>query len=515
MKIELIGPGYIGRSSNVDASRLVNFMPELHAPGAKARMTLISTPGSSFWASAAGVIRGLHVANYVAAGNIPFLFVVSGNSLYAYDVNGTLYKSFLNVLSTTQGRVLMKNNGVTVGGVGGNQVMIVDGARGYIFNSSTEAFVDDGSFTGGGWPTAGANALEYIDGYFVISPKDSMNAYASDLYDGINWSALALTPIQAAPDTVQAIWNVQEQLFFVKQYTTEIFYNNGVSTVQGFPFSRMTGAVLDFGCGNAGGSVARQGNTLYMLGFKRVNDTSNFTGVMSVTNGTPTIISPQSITYQMQNWAPFYDVISYCYEQEGHSFYVVTSPTANQTFVYDASIPDPLSAWHERSSYVYDSPYRYNRHFSNSYAYFAGMHLVGDYATGNIYELDTSIVAEKVGSTGLSGPAGTTTTQYPLISERTFQILADKEGMLRTIRINRLIVDAEGGTSSIAGSAALSFSADGGHTFSMDYPAEICRPGVYGSRMVWRRLGTFQYGVIFRVTVSDPVRRILIGAYLD
>jgi hypothetical protein len=521
MKIELIGPGYIGRSSNIDASRSVNFMPEMHAPGAKTKMSLVSTPGTSIWLPSGIVLpsvpRGFRVCKNPSMGNAEYLYVVAANNLLVYDITGTLRQQILGAFDSTQGPVLMKDNGSTFSGVGGNQIMITDLFKGYIYNTNTQAFTKSTSFTGGGWPGV-VNALEYVDGYFVVSAANSMNAYASDLYNGINWNSLAIAPIQAAPDTVQAIWNVQEQLYFIKQYTTEIFYNNSIATSQGFPFSRMTAAVLDTGCGLAGGSVARQGETLYMLGFKRVNDTYNFYGVVAVKSGNPTVISPQSITYQMQNWAPWYDIISYCYEQDGHSFYVVTSPTANQTFVFDASIPDPLSAWHERSSYVGLAPYQVNRHLSNCYASFGGKHLVGDYLTPNIYQLVPDTI-ERNGTIQL--PAlprgdGQQTTAYPIVSVRTFQILADKEVMGQTIRINRLVVDAEsGGPYAGNPSATLSFSDDGGHTFKGDYPANISKIGRYGARMVWRRVGTYPYGIIPRITISDIVKRVLINAYID
>ena len=122
--------------------------------------------------------------------------------------------------------------------------MIVDGACGYVYNASTGIFT---TISGGGWPAAGAGTLTYIDGYFVIGNGNSMSASASNLYDGTTWNALATSPISAGPDLVQAVINVHQQLWIIKEYTSEVWYDAGTPTTQGFPFSRISGAVIDYG----------------------------------------------------------------------------------------------------------------------------------------------------------------------------------------------------------------------------------------------------------------------------
>jgi len=61
---------------------------------------------------------------------------------------------------------------------------------------------------------------------------------------------------------------------------------------------------------------------------------------------------------------------------------------------------------------------------------------------------------------------------------------------------------------------ALSWSNDGGHTWSSEYSKSMGKAGEYKKRAIWTRLGVSR-DKVFRVMVSDPVKRILLGAYIE
>ena len=67
----------------------------------------------------------------------------------------------------------------------------------------------------------------------------------------------------------------------------------------------------------------------------------------------------------------------------------------------------------------------------------------------------------------------------------------------------------------VGGNIAFSFSQDGGHTWSSDYMASLGLIGEYGKRASWRRVGTFPYGMIPRIAISDPCKRVIINGYVD
>jgi hypothetical protein len=557
MIIPFCGPTYNSVSPNFNCSRSVNLYPELAPDGrSKAIIALVGTPGTELWAALGkNVIRGMHAFNGL-------LYVVSGNSLYSVSPAGVVSSS-LGTLASEVGRVQMKNNGLAAAGIGGDQLMITDGANGYIYNVSLGTFVilnnparytitgavttgifinqetvtqatssatailagtvsssgpvtvtnikgsadnshvwtgstSGATFTPSASPTLGTATsfpgnpvtLDYIDGYFVVGVAGSMSAYASNLYDGTTWNALATSPISASPDPIQCVFNLHQQLWIIKTHTSEVWYDAGIATSAGFPFNRQSGAVVDYGT-VAPWSVARGDNGIFFLASARNNDTGEIVGVVEITGGVPQIISTSAIAYQIGQFATVSDAFGYCYTENGHTFYVLTFPSANATFVYDAS----TLMWHERSTWT-GSPYVIGRHVGNCYAHFNGAHLVGDYASGNIYRMASGLYTDN---------------GQPIVAMRTAQVLFDNQGF-EGIAIQRLVVDCEMG---VGGGASLSWSKDGGHTWSNEHAASLGAVGQYGSRLVWRKLGYFSNGFIPRLTISDPCKRVILGAYAE
>jgi hypothetical protein len=129
------------------------------------------------------------------------------------------------------------------------------------------------------------------------------------------------------------------------------------------------------------------------------------------------------------------------------------------------------------------------------------MHLVGDYASGNIYQMSSSIYQDN-GS--------------PLVSMRVGGHVYDPEN-LSPIFIRQLTVDVETGGGIVGSeepaSMAMAFSADGGHTFSNDYVRSIGSGGQYGKRVVWYEIGSF-VDFVPRLTISDNCQRNVMGVYV-
>jgi len=92
-------------------------------------------------------------------------------------------------------------------------------------------------------------------------------------------------------------------------------------------------------------------------------------------------VSTHAVEWQIQQYNVLNDAIGYSYQQDGHSFYVLTFPTANATWVFDVS----TGAWHERAAW---DGVEFRRHRSNCQANYAGQVLVGDWESGNVYALD-------------------------------------------------------------------------------------------------------------------------------
>ncbi len=486
MKIPFVGGTYNAVSGAIDASRAINFYPEVSQEDSKSVVSMIGTPGTVLWATVGtGVIRGQHVFNSV-------MFIVSGNKLYSVTTAGV--STELGTLQTSTGPISMKNNGIASAGIGGNQLIVVDGTAGYLYNVATAAF---STISGGGFPANPVMAA-YMDGYFIVFGSGKMAYAVSNLYDGSTWNALATASIIASPDAIVSVISAHNQLWFLKSETSEVWYNAGTPTSQGSPFSRIAGSVIEFG-NAAAFSVAHGAGAVFFLGSIRENQGSKFVGVVKLAGNVPQVISPPAINYQIGQFATISDAIAYMYSDSGHQFYVLTFPTANATLVYDAT----TNFWHERSTYIGGAS-SVRRHTSNCYANFAGKHLVGDYrANGKIYEMSAATYDD----------AG-----YALTSIRQAQHFADKNDG-RLLSYHRLHIDIESGVGTQTGQgvdpqAGLSWSDDGAKTWSNEYYKSMGKIGEYKKRMSWKRLGASR-DRIFKLTISDPVKRVIVGAFAD
>lgn len=547
MRLPFVPSAYQGRSINQESARLINWYPELsNAPGSTSIAMLIGTPGLRlFSAGIASPVRGAII------GPDGLLYAVQSNALVRVSATGEVSAS-LGSLSTSTGRVSMAQNGLLTDGIGGNQIALCDGVNTHVYNTVTGAF---------GTITNQFTYLTFIDSYF-IGIDGSMSAYASDSYDGLTWNPLATTPVQASPDSIQTVLSLYQQLFFIKEFSTEIYYNNGTPTSVGFPYSRMAGAVINYGT-PAPWSVAFGGSSVLFLAHER----DNFIGVVMLNGYMPTVVSPPAVIWHMSQSTSLAECFAYCYSDEGHTFYVLTNPVDNWTWVYDLT----TQMWHERVSGGVTG-----RHRSNCYVRAYGKHLVGDHQSGRLYEMSSRFytdAGQPITSTqitqhladgdlgdifigelqvniesgvGLDGPATPATATAALADSGVASVTVTDPGADYTAAPTVVLRSVDGNGSgaeataqvehgSVTGitvtdpgsgytllpevlvlgapvepSMALSISRDAGHTWSSEYPRSMGGPGDYRQRLVWRSLGRAKDRV-FQLRCSSPCKRVVLG----
>jgi len=367
-KFGIIGPGYLGRSSNVNASRCINFYPELNPQDSKSVGSLVGTPGSLLFVdSASGVIRGMHFFNNL-------IYFVAADKLYSVN-SAQIVSAVIDVgtglqvvLATATGRVVMADNGIySVGGAVANQLAFSDGQTVYVYNITTGVLFS---------LPAPAKSIAFIGGYFMIN-NTGAQFRISDLYNGSSWPALAISTADAYPDNLASVVNNHNEAWLIGEYSTEVWTPDG--TANPMPFSRM--AIIDYGT-KAPYSVAKGSNSVFFLVSQRNGAAGELFGIGMANGYGVDIVSPVAINYQISNYAVVEDAWGYCYSERGHEFYVLTFPTANATWVYDVT----TGLFHERSYYS-GSPYIINRHIANAYAHAWGKHYIGSYVDGKIYEM--------------------------------------------------------------------------------------------------------------------------------
>lgn len=487
MIIPFAGGSDEGRSTQNNPTRSINLFVERGAKNGKASMTLVGAPGVALFATfPSGMIRMMHRV-------VDRCFVVAGANLYEMYPDGG-YSSVLGTFPPPfRTAIIAVDNGVSANGVGGDQILMLANGLGYIYNFTTNVFsqITDANFP------ANAEQATYLDGYFIVS-NSTMGIFVSALYDGLTWPALARAAAVSTPDDIRKPFSSNQQLYLIKDSTTEVWYNNETPTTLGCPFARLSGGVLNFGT-SSGRSVVRCGDTTFLLATTRVQDSPAYFGVVSFSGTAMQKVSTQAIDYRISRLTTLSDAVAYSYVAEGHLFYVLTFPTDDITFVYDVAEKE----WHERSSFVDGDPGQH-RHLSNEYVFFAGKHLVSHFELPNIYEMSSAFFDD-------AGNPITFTRIAPVI----FDPNEDDN-----IKIFKLVVDAEMGVGTSGTDhnsdpqAWLSWSNDGGKTWSAEYSASMGKQGEYRKRLVWRRLGSPRNRV-FRLRISDAVKVVLLDAIVN
>ena len=132
--------------------------------------------------------------------------------------------------------------------------------------------------------------------------------------------------------------------------------------------------------------------TVFWLGDDRI--------VYLASSYNPQRVSTHAIEQAVQGYSTVSDAFAFSYTEEGHKFYVLTFPSESVTWCYDMA----TQSWHEREHYAWDKVNQKMgiRHRANSYSYFNGYHVIGDYSDGILYALDRDSYVD-----GTSASAGT------------------------------------------------------------------------------------------------------------
>lgn len=363
------------------------------------------TPGlEQLFQSGTGPIRG--ILNYF---NVT-LFFVSGTTLYFTDSLSATPTSIGTIAGT--GRVSMCANLE-------GKVFIVSGEDAYIYDltNSTLSLVSLP-------PTGGT--CDFIDSYFVFSEEGTAFFY---IYDGVAFDPADVATAEGMPDHVVAVLADHSELWIFCQLHTEVWQDTGDVD---FPFQRLAGGLIPQGCA-AKFTPKRLDNSIFWLG--RNEDGQ---GVVWRANGyTPSRVSTYAVEFAIQSYGDISDAFAMTYQQEGHSFYMLTFPSANATWVLDVS----NNMWHERTSFDPDTQGE-GRWRGNSLAFFQGEIVVGDFRTGKVFDLSLDNYTD-----GDYGPVTALLPSMSSVSETDNTQLAGAVVVLGPAGYNRLdVLEIAGGT---------------------------------------------------------------------
>ena len=484
--IPFVGASYTSQSVNVDDQAAINWYPEISGDqNSKVPIAQYPTPGTIRNTLLSGPsVRAI----YEYAGRC---FAVSGPNFYEIMANGT---------NVSRGTVAVDSNPASMCGSpgpsdGGTSILVVSAGVPYVFDMLLNTFtpVD---------PTTLSNVLQvlYSNSFCIALLKGKNQWQYSNSNDPTTWDDSNITAIEAFADNLVAMNQIYQVPYFFGPKQMVPYYASGNL----FAFDVIQGGLAEVGCGAQWSTavVPGENGSIFFLsqtpaGSRMFHRLNQFT---------PVRISNHAIEYAMSQYATVADAISYCYQDQGHWFYVTYFPTANVTWVYDVT----TGLWHQRGFWVNG---RYEAHHSQCYAFAFGKHLVGDWKSGNVYEMNINF---------LSDVDPTTNAAVPIVRERRAPHLSKDQAR---IAHRRLQIEFEtglgpqpplldGNNNPRAPQASLSWSDDGGHVWSDEYMRGCGQAGQYRNRVIWRRLGNPRDRV-YRLRVSDPIPWRIVNAYLN
>lgn len=485
--------GFCGGSNEMadpyqDRQRALNYFPETSPdPRSKTPIALLGAPGLNtlFNVASGGVgeVRGGWVlpggekalvvtANIVSI--VQMTVPATQTSIAQFSVT-TIYTGLL----TNNGPVCIRDNGQ------GGYAVIVDGPYGYFVQLSTNTVtqITDPAFYG-------ADRCAFIDGWLIFNKPGTQTFYTTGPTPfTITFPGAFFALKDSSSDNLITLMENNRELWLIGERTSEVWYNAGGAQ---FAFSRIPGVQPQIGC-SAVNSIARLGASLVWLGLSERGE-----NIVVMTNQYSYVdISSEAVSYAISTYPLISDAVGFVYEEGGHVFYVLTFPTADKTWVYDAK----TQLWHERASY--DTPTgTFHRFRGNCYMNLQNIRMVGDYASGVIQQMSRDFYTD----------AG-----QPLIGIRRAPHLWSRENRKRLFHASLQIEFSPGvGLQTGQGSdpqAMLRWSDDGGANFGTEHWTSIGKVGRTKNRALWRRLGHARDRV-YEMRISDPVKRDIVGATL-
>ena len=501
------GPSYTSQSPNVSADRTMNWYHEqIESPNAKSPASLYPTPGLVVFANLGAV--PVYALEYF----IGRLFAISGSNLWELFPDGS---------SVSRGTIPVPGGGFVStapgGAAGAEQILICAGGNAYVFALATNTLTNITASLAKPSP----DIAGFTDGYFIVHFANTDVFQTSALEDATTWSGLDVNEVSVFPGHVTGMLVDHRELWLWGTRQSQVYYNSGAANN---PFTPIPGAFIEHGLA-AVASPVKLDNSVFWLGLDERGQ-----GMAWRAQGyMPARVSNHAVEYAWSKYPRIDDAISYAYQDQGHSFWVLYFPSIGDpslgtgaTWVFDAA----TAQWHERGYWnqqtdiVVGMGGTYSAHRSRCHAYAFGKHLVGDWASGNIYDMNLAYQDD------IGNPIRRLRRAPHISSEQEWifhhQMQVDLEPALGMVPAgpSGYGMGPYGGIPYGAGNTlyrtpeiSLRWSDDATKTWSNDHLASAGATGEYRTRVIWRRLGRSR-DRIYELVATDAVPYRVCDAYL-
>lgn len=469
-----IGGSAQAQSPDADGSRTVNFYVErTDAPGASAPFALYPVPGVERVATASDLPgRGM----FTCASRV---FAVIGSTFYEFDpATETL---------TSRGTVAVDGNPATFAynGDGGGQVLVSSGNNGYLLDLGTNAFTQV--------RTGATTMVAHLDGYFIALDTATSTFFLSDLLDGTAWDPTQFAQRSVASDPWVSMAVIDRYVWFLGSETSEVWYDAGSFP---FPFAVHPSGLVPWGCGAPFSPRVVAGSLLWLGRTKDGAET-----VLQASGFTPESVSSFAVASALGSYSRVTDAIGDSYQQLGHTFYVLTLPTAQATWAYDVtpSVQLPVALrWAERGTWV-AAENGYEAWRPLYHVYVGTTHYVLDRSGDGLYVLVDTVFTD--------------VESLPIRRLRRPPALFKDNERLRVFAFE-LLLEPGLGTGSGQGvnpQVAMRVSPNGGKTWGVERVKTAGAQGDYSTRVLWLQCGMGRRWVP-ELVMTDPAPWRLLGA---
>jgi hypothetical protein len=361
-----LGPSYQSISYMADSERLINrFVERNESDSAPTPGALLQCPGFSLVANpdpSAGA------GTFSQNGRT---FFIAGSNFYELNADDTTTKWNTDPLARDTHPATFMSNGDA-----GHQIGITSGDHFYVFDLTLHTFVEP--------LTSGATMCGFLDGFgFILDATNSiLQVTAFEDFTAIDPGNIQQRTTGSDPWV--ALYVVNRLVYLLGERTSEVWYDAGTAP---FPLAPIQEAFMQQGCA-APFSGARLGTALIWLSHNEQGRGQ----IVSATGYTPGRVSTHAVEGKISTYDTLSDAVAFSYQENGHTFYVLTFPTPGRTWCYDQA----TGLFHERL-YWDTTTAEWLAYRPMFYAH-PERSLVQDRLTGAIYRIGTDLFTDVDGA---------------------------------------------------------------------------------------------------------------------
>lgn len=346
-------------------------------------------------------------------------------------------------------------------------------------------------------------STQYSDGYFIVMFANSNKFQMSAILDGTIWPGIQVNAVSVFPENIVGIIVSHRELWVCGSQHIQPYTDTGSLEI----FDVIPGTLIETGLAATFG-LNIVDNTVFWIG----EDIRGGRQAWRANGYTPQRISTHAVEAALSSYTAeqIASLVSYSYQDGGHLFWQLYIPGTDCSWVFDVA----ENMWHKRAEWsVRDAVFSPHRSWNHVWAF--GKHLVGDWQTGNIYEMKLAY------DTGGG----------------VFAFVTDNGAVIRRLRRSPTVVDEmqwiphssltvdfmpgvgpqppllDGDGNPRPPQAMLRWSDDRGSTWSNWHTVGVGFAGEYSHRSIWWRLGRSRYRV-YELSLTDPVPWTIVDAYL-